>query len=457
MYDLIFLGGGPAGYEGAIAAGKRGLKCAVIEMDKPGGTCLQRGCIPTKTLLNSVKIIKSFKNAKKLGINIKDYEINPENMIKQKERVVSKLTKGIEFLFSSSGIDLIKGRGKIIAPGKIRVDEKEVYEAGNIIISTGSFPAQLPFLKFDDNLVISSDDALELNDIPEKLLIIGAGAIGVEMGVIYNYLGSRITIVEIMSQIIPGSDLEISEMLKGELKKERIKIFTSTSASDPVIDVEKGEITFLLKDSGKEWEESFSKVLLSVGRSPNTEEIFDPSLNIKLDEKGFIIVDKNLGTGEPGIFACGDVIGHPLLAHKASHQAIALVSHIFDKKDIPDLTIPAAVFTFPEFASVGITEEEVKKTGKTYKVGKFPYSAGSRSNAVDEKTGIVKIISDGDNRLLGAHILGAEAGELIPVLTYGISKGLKAEEFKDLIFIHPTLSENVWEALGEISGFSIHI
>ena len=457
MYDILFLGGGPAGYEGAISAGKRGLKTGVIEKELPGGTCLHRGCIPTKSLLNSVKIIKVIKTAKKLGVKINDYEIDVQGMLKQKERVVSKLTKGILHLLAENNVDLIKGSGRITSPGIVEVDSGETHEAKNIVIATGSSPSQLPDLKFDGEFIISSDDALLIKDIPEKLLVIGAGAIGVEMGLIYSYLGSEVTIVEIMDQIIPGSDRELSDILAGELRKSRIKVLTSTSVYDPIIDRENGKISFKIKDEKGEREDVFSKALLSVGRIPNTAGVFSPEIGIELDKRGFIKTGKNLKTGAEGTYACGDVIGHPLLAHKASHQAIAIVDHILDGKEIHEMTIPGAVFTFPELASVGITEEEAKVRGIEYKTGRFPYSAGSRSNAVEEKTGLVKIIAGMDNILLGAHILGAGAGELLPILTLAVSKGMKADEFRELVFIHPTLSENVWEALGEAGGFSIHI
>ncbi len=457
MYDLIFLGGGPAGYEGAIAAAKNGLKCAVIEKSRLGGTCLQKGCIPTKVLLNSVKTIKKFKTSPRIGVKVIDYEVNIEAMKKYRDGVVSKLTRGIELLFKNSGVDLIKGTGRIINEGEIEVDGSEILKASNIVISTGSHPAQLPFLHFDNNLIMDSAKALELNDIPEELLVIGAGAIGLEMAVIYNLLGSKVTVVEILDQIVPGSDTELSELLKKELKKDRIDIFTSTSLSAPVIKEEEGKVGFKFKNSEKEWNSEFDKVLLSVGRRPNTENIWDNSIKIEKDNKGFIKTDKNLMTSVKSIFACGDVIGQPLLAHKASHQAVAIVDHIVYGKDIPDFTIPAAIFTFPEFASVGLSEKDADELNIEYKVGKFPYSAGSRSNAINEKTGLVKIISDKKNTLIGAHILGAEAGELLPILTFGVMKKMNASDFKELIFIHPTLSENMWEALGEISGFSIHI
>jgi len=457
MYDIIFLGGGPAGYEGAISAGKRGLKTAVIEKDLPGGTCLHWGCIPTKSLLHSVKTLKNIKGAKKLGVTVEGVEMDVSAMLKQKQRVVSKLTRGVEHLLKENGVDLIRGTGRIPSPGVIETETGDQYEASNIVVCTGSSPAELPHLKLDHEFIIDSDDALEIGEVPENLLVIGAGAIGVEMAVIYSYLGSRVTVVEIMDQIIPGSDRELSDILAGELKKSRIKVLTSSSVSDPVIHRKDNTIAFTLKDENGEREEVFSKALLAVGRIPNTEHIFAPGLNIELDARGFIVTGANLKTPVDGIYACGDVIGHPLLAHKASHQAVAIVDHILEGKEIHDMVVPGAVFTFPELASVGMTEENAREKGIKYKVGRFPYAAGSRANAVEEKTGVVKVISDEEDVLLGAHILGAEAGELLPLLTYGVSRGLKTTEFRDLVFIHPTLSENVWEALGEAGGFSIHI
>jgi dihydrolipoamide dehydrogenase len=457
MYNIIFLGGGPAGYEGAVAAGKKGLKVAVVELDKVGGTCLQWGCIPTKTLLHSVKLLKQLKSSSKLGINVDNYDFNVDSMNKRKVRVVAKLTKGIEHLFKQYNVELVRGRGRIISEKSVQLVDGKELQAENIVISTGSVPATLPFLKIDGSYIIHSNHALELNDIPEKMLVIGGGAIGVEMAVIYSALGSQVTIVEILEGIIPGSDTELSEILKKELQKQKIKIFTSTSASNPVINEEERNVRLSFKQGDKEWEDSFTKVLVSVGRSPNSDNIYDDSLGIEKDNRGFIKVNQNLQTRVPHIFACGDVVGHPLLAHKASHQAIAIVDYIIDGKEIVHPPVPGAVFTFPEFASVGVTEQEAKEKGIEVKIGKFPYSAGSRSNAVGELTGLVKVIADKEGNLIGAHIVGAEAGELMPLLTYAVSKKLNAKEFKDMVFIHPTLSENIWEAVGEIGGFSIHI
>ena len=457
MYDIIFIGGGPAGYEGAIAAGKKGLKAAVVEMRKIGGTCLQWGCIPTKALLHNVKLLKQIKSSSRAGIAVDNIKIDIEALAKYKTRVVSKLTKGIELLLKKYNVELIQGFGKVMAEDTVRVDQEGEFKTKNIVIATGSKGAELPFLKVDGSFVINSDMALELKDIPEKLLVVGAGAVGLELGLVYTYLGSQVTVVEILDQVLPGSDTELMAILKNELKKQKMKIHTSTTASNPSLNHETKTISLDFKQGDREWKEEFSRVLLSVGRVPNTTGIFDESLDIKTDTYGFLLVDDNLRTAVPSIFACGDVVGNPLLAHKASHQAIAIVELITDGKDIVHHPIPGAVFTFPEFASIGLTEEEARTKGINIKIGRFPYSAGSRSNAIDEKNGLVKVIADEDHTLVGAHIVGAEAGELMPILNYAVSKRLKADTFRDMIFIHPTLGENIWEAVGEISGASIHI
>jgi dihydrolipoyl dehydrogenase len=456
-YDIIFIGGGPAGYEGAIAAGKKGLKAAVIEMDKPGGTCLQRGCVPSKALLHTVKFIKQIKAAAKAGIKIENHTVDIPTILKQKNRVVSKLTKGIESLFKQYNVTMINGKGKVTGPETVTVNNDQTLNAKHIVIATGSVPAELPFLKIDNDYIFSSDKALDLENIPAKMLVIGAGAIGLEMAVIYSYLGSTVTVVEIMDHVIPGSDAEVADILAKELKKQKIKILTATDCSNPTINQDEKNVSFNFKSGEKEWQDSFDKVLLSVGRKPLTADVFDSSMGIVTDKRGFIEVNKSLQTAIPSVFACGDVVGQPLLAHKASHQAIAIVDFIGDGIEIVHQPIPGAVYTFPEMASIGLSEAEANEKGFEVKVGRFPYSAGSRSNAIDEKVGLVKIIADDDNTLLGAHIVGYGADELMPILNYAVSKKMKADAFKEMVFIHPTLGESVWEAVGQIGGFSIHI
>jgi dihydrolipoamide dehydrogenase len=452
-YDLLFIGGGPAGYEGAITAAKKGLKTAVLEMDLPGGTCLQRGCIPTKAILHSVKAIKQIGDFAKIGVRVEKFQVSLEEIEKRKTRIVSKQTRGIETLFKQHGIQLIKGRGQVSGTNAVRIDGQKEITARRIVVATGSSPAELPFLKWDGVQVVNSDQLLKLESVPESLLVVGAGAVGLEWALIYSYLGSKVTVVEIMETIVPGTDREVAGILKNELIKQNITIYTGTAIGNP----RKGEkIGLDFKKGDKEWQEEFHKVLLAVGRLPNTAGLFAEGVPLRLDAKGFIPVSANLETEIPGIFACGDVIGPPLLAHKASHQAMALVEFITDGKPVVLYPQPAAIFTFPELATVGLSEEQALAENRKVKIGRFPYAAGSRANAIDEKAGLVKVIAAEDHTVLGAHIVGAEAGELLPLLTYAVSRGLAAGEFKDLVFIHPTLSENVWEALGEIVGFSVH-
>jgi dihydrolipoamide dehydrogenase len=452
-FDLLFIGAGPAGYEGAIAAAKKGLKTSVVEMDLPGGTCLQRGCIPTKAILHSVKAIKQINDFAKIGIHVEKFQISLDEIKRRKVRIVTKQTRGIELLFKQNNVQLIKGKAQIVNANKILLDGQKEISASHIVIATGSKAAELPFLKRDGQKIIISDDLLELESIPETMLVIGAGAVGLEWALIYSYLGSKVTVVEIMDTVVPGTDKEIADILKIELVKQNITIHTATAISNLRIG-EKVGLTF--KKGDKVWEEEFAKVLLAVGRIPNSAGIYADSIPNQCDSKGFIKVSSNLQTSIPTIFACGDVIGPPLLAHKASHQAMAIVDFIVNSMPVIHHPLPGVIFTFPEMATVGISQEQAEKNNLKIKIGRFPYAAGSRANAIDEKTGLVKIIADMENTILGAHIVGAEAGELLPLMTYAVTRKLKCDEFKDLVFAHPTLGENLWEAMGEISGFSIH-
>jgi dihydrolipoamide dehydrogenase len=453
-YDILFIGGGPAGYEGAIAAAKKGLKAAVVEMDELGGTCLWRGCIPTKAILHSVKAIKQINDFAKIGVHVEKFLVSADEINRRKDRIVAKQTRGIELLFKQKGIQVIKGRAQVTGANAALVDGQKQVTARHLVIATGSRPAELPFLKWDGQQVVSSDQLLRLDNIPDTMLVVGAGAVGLEWALIYSYLGCKVTVVEIMETVVPGTDPEIAQVLKNELIKQGITIHTATAIGDPVIGTKVG---LAFKKGGQEWREEFSRVLLAVGRIPNTEGLLAPGLPLGLDAKGFIPVSADLETSVPGVYACGDVVGPPLLAHKAAHQAMAVVDHITDGRPVTHHPQPAAIFTFPEVATVGLSEPQALKQGRTIKVGRFPYAAGSRANAIDEKTGLVKVIAAEDHTVLGAHIVGAEAGELLPLLTYAVSKGLRADEFKELVFIHPTLSENVWEALGGIAGFAIHV
>ncbi len=454
-YDLIVLGAGPGGYQGAIAAAKKGKKIAVLEKDKLGGTCLQRGCIPTKTIISSVKVIKTLREAQKFGVKIKDYEIDVGEISARSSRVVNKLTKGIEHLFKKNNIDLFLEEGRVISEKQVLLADGTKLEADHILLATGSSIAELPEIKIDHQLILGSDDLLQLKEIPESMLVVGAGAVGLEWALIYSFLGCKVTVVEILNQIVAGSDSEVARMMKNELQKNGLEVFTATTIKK--LELKKDEVLATLQSDEKEWQQSFKRVLLAVGRVPNSSAIFADGFTLSKDKKGFLMVNQNLQTSSPSIFACGDLVGAPLLAHKASHQALEAVDFIFEKKPIQTHHYPAAIFTFPELATIGLTEDQARQEFGSILVSKFTYAASSRANASEEKSGLVKLIASKDHTLLGAHILGSEAAELLPLLTFAINEKLKAENFKNLIFIHPTLSENLWEALGMIGNFAIHL
>ena len=453
-HDILFIGGGPAGYEGAIAAAKKGLGAAVVEMDQLGGTCLQRGCIPTKAILHSVKAIKQVNDFARIGVHVEKFHFSLEEIARRKDRVVTKMTRGIELLFKQHGIRLIRGKAQVTGAHSVAIDGQGEVTARHIVVASGSHPAELPFLRRNGQTVVGSDELLKLDAVPAAMLVVGAGAVGLEWALIYNYLGCKVTVVEIMETVVPGSDREIAAILKNELIKQGITIHTATAIGDPRLEA---NVSLNFKKGDKEWRQEFDKVLLAVGRLPSTSGLFAEGLPVALDAKGFIAVSPDLETAMPGVFACGDVVGAPLLAHKAAHQAMAIVGHIATGASVARHPQPAAIFTFPEMATVGLSEEQALQENRPLRIGRFPYAAGSRSNAIEEKAGLVKVIATEDHTIIGAHIVGAEAGELLPLLTYAVSRGMKAGEFKDLVCIHPTLSENVWEALGEIGGFSVHI
>ena len=366
------------------------------------------------------------------------------------------MTRGIEFLLKETGVEWINNSGTVVAGDTIRLQDGREIKARHIVIATGSRMADLPHIKIDAQRVIGSRQALDVFPVPRRLLVIGAGAIGMENAFIYRWLGSEVTVVELMEQVVPGSDVEAAALLTAEMKKQKIRIHTSTRTGPVHVENDMVKAEFTSED--KQWEGDFDKVLLAVGRRPVTEDVFDHALPIQLDQQGFIQVDENLKTGLEGVYACGDVIGQPLLAHKASHQAMAIVNHILHGRPVHHHAVPAAVFTNPEMASVGMTEIRARERyGDRLKVGRFPYAAGSRANAVDEKAGLVKVLAAPDNTVLGGHIVGAEAAELILPLTLAVEKRMKADDLLDLTFVHPTLGENVWEALAAICGRAVHI
>jgi dihydrolipoamide dehydrogenase len=458
--DIVIIGGGPGGYLAAMRAAQLRKTVTVVEQDRIGGTCINYGCIPTKYLLHQTKVLKETNGAKTLEGPVGEIRLNWAKVQQGRQAVVDQLVKGLVFLLEKGKVEIVK------APARLRADKsvvamtaegERVIEAGKVIVATGSRAAGLPFLKADGRTVITSTEALELAAVPKSLLIIGAGAIGLEMGSIYRRLGTDVTVLEIMPQILPGSDREAVTRLERALKKQGLKIFTEMRIE--AAEVEDGAVT--LRGAGLKTNAPFEfraeKALLSAGRTPNTADLFDGRPFLDMD-RGFIKVGPSLETNVPGIYAIGDVIGGKLLAHKAYHDAIVAVENASGlSRTVDYAALPAAVFTEPEFASVGLTQEEALAKGIRVKSGVFPLQASGRAMTMEATDGLVKVLADESDRVIGAHVVSPGASDMIPVLTMAVSRGLTLKELDGIIYIHPTLSETIGEAALKANNEALHI
>lgn len=455
---LTIIGAGPGGYVAAIRAAQLGMRVNVIERDEVGGTCLNWGCIPTKALIASVEALKMAKNLEDYGIDVSG-SINPNlaKIMQRKDKIVSTQVKGIRSLFKRWGINLIEGKATFVSPKVIKVDKKdnsiEFIRTDKCIIATGSSPASLPYLKFDSERIISSNDAINLKAIPKSLIIVGGGVIGCEFASIFSELGTEVTILEIMPRVLPMEDYEVSEIFQRELKKRKIRLFLEAQIEEVSI-VDEG-VKVIIK-GGKEIVSE--KLLLSVGRNFNTDDIGIELAGVKRGKKGEILVNSRMETNIPDIYAIGDVTGGLLLAHKASEEGIVSVYNAYGiKRDMDYSVVPSVIFTFPEIASVGIKEQEAKEKGLEIKVGKFQYRALGKAHTLGQITGMFKVIAEaGSNKLLGVHIIGTHASDLIHEGALAIKSGLTAEELCDMIHAHPTLSEGLREAAMDVTGMAIH-
>ncbi|MGQ9618571.1 MAG: dihydrolipoyl dehydrogenase [Candidatus Aminicenantia bacterium] len=460
-YDVIIIGAGPGGYVSAIRLGQLGKKVLVIEKKYIGGVCLNEGCIPAKTLIYASYLREKINYAKReMGLNLIDEGFDIDKLRKWKDKVVERLTKGIESLWKHYNIEWIKGEGKLIDKSTVLVmsEENEKYfEADYIILATGSKPSFLPFLQPDKELVWTSTEAISLQRIPSKIIVIGAGAIGLEFAYVYRYLGSEVEIYEIMPQILPGSDKEMSDELRKILNRKGIKIFLEAKVKG----AERGKdgIELIVELEGEEERKKGDVLLLSVGRAPDTSKLNLEEVGVQKNERGFIITDNQMRTSVPNIFAIGDVAGPPLLAHKASKQGIVSAEVIaglpskFEPRSIPNV-----VYTEPQFASVGLSEEEVKDKGINYSVGRFPFIANGKSVSCGETSGLVKIIAESTSgRILGIHILGPDASSLIGEGLLAHNMMGNVEEIADAIHPHPSLSEAIMEAGENCLRKAIHI
>lgn len=461
-HDLCIMGAGPGGYRAAFMAADLGLNVTLIDPEKnPGGVCLYRGCIPTKALLHLAKIKTDAEHAHEMGINLKVLEIDSEKIRSWKDSVVKKLTGGLGQLVKARKINYIKGTAQFLDSNTLKVKEDGVPEKKitfkNVIISTGAKPVQLPNIDFSNPRIMNSSDSLELEDIPEKMLVVGGGYIGLEMATIYKSLSSKVSIVELTDDFMPGMDKDLVAAYKKDSKTLFDDIFLETKVKK--IDTKKEALKVEFEDKkGKTFNKEFDKVLIAVGQSPNTKNLGLENTSVKLDEKGFIIVNEQQQTTEKGIFAVGDVAGPPLLAHKASYEGRVAAEVIAGKKAANDArAIPAVIYTDPEIATCGLSEKQAKEKNIDYKVVKFPWPASGRAVAMNAGQGFTKLLVHPESeRILGAGIAGKYAGDMIAELVLAIEMAATAEDVALTIHPHPTLSETIMESAEMFYGHPAH-
>ena len=461
-FQAVVIGGGPGGYVCAIRLAQLGLKTACIESrGSLGGTCLNIGCIPSKSLLNLSEEFHKVKNLSNKGIEVGDIKLNLAKMMKSKDKAVTVLTKGVEFLLKKNKVTYFKGLGSFKSKNQILVkDDKNnetVLESEKIIIATGSAPVSLPGIEFDEKVIISSTGALSLEKVPNKMVVVGGGYIGLEMGSVWSRLGAEVHVVEFLDHITPGMDKEISQEFMKILKKQGIHFHMQHKVEE----IKKNNSGAIIKTKDKDGntkEFTCDVVLISVGRKANTEGLNLEKVGIELDNKNRIKTDKNFQTNLNNIYAIGDVIAGPMLAHKAEDEGIAVAENIAGQSGHVNYeTIPGVVYTTPEVAAIGKTEEQLKQDKISYKIGKFSFMANSRAKAIDDTEGFVKILADEKtDKVLGAHLIGPHAGELIAEIGIAMEFGASAEDIARTCHAHPTFSEAVKEAALSVDKRAIH-
>ena len=457
-YDLIVIGGGPAGYVGAIRAAQLGQRVACVEKERAGGTCLNWGCIPTKSLLRNAELYHLMKHrAGDFGFKIDGLSYDWKKVISRSRDVSDKNAAGVEFLFKKNKVDYVRGEASLDKPGEVRVKladgKTETHAATKILVSTGVVSRALPGLPFDGRKVIGSREAMILEPQPKSMVIIGAGAIGVEFAYFFNAFGTQVTLIEMLPNVLPVEDTEVSQVLEKALTKQGIRILTGTKTAKT--EASATGVRFTLEGKTSETIEA-DVCLVAIGVVPLL-----PGGNLKFDltERGYIETDDRYQTNVEGIYAAGDIIGPPWLAHVASWEAIQAVEGMFDKIEPRKIrNFPGCTYCQPQVASIGLTERATKESGQKFRVGKFPFSASGKARAIGETDGFVKlIIGEPHGEILGAHIIGAEATEMIAELGLGMTLEATYEEIEATIHAHPTLSESVHEAAGQAFGHAIHI
>jgi dihydrolipoamide dehydrogenase len=462
-FDLIVIGSGPGGYVAAIRAAQLGLSVACVEAEDLGGVCLNIGCIPTKALLSSALLVNEMKDGEKHGIVANDVTFDLGPAQERSRRVVKQMTNGIAGLFKKNEVTHLKGFGRLAGKGEVEVEagdgSKSAYNASHVIIATGSRPRDLPVLKIDEDRIWSSTGALMQTKAPESLFIVGAGAIGMEFADVYESYGSKVTIVEALDRILPLEDAEVSKFMERTFKKRGMDIHTGARFEKAEIKDDGVTVTFTTA-KGESKTMDVERVLSAVGRVANSENLGLDTVGVATDDRGFIVVDELLRTNVEGVYAIGDVAGHQLLAHKASHEGIVCVEHIAGQGHgtVDYANVPNCTYCHPEVASVGLTEEQAEEAGYDVQVGKFPWVGNGRAVAAGHADGFVKIIRDKKySEILGAHIVGAHATELIAEFVVGRHLESTVEEMEKAIHPHPTLSEVVAEGALAALGRPIHI
>ncbi len=464
-FDLIIIGAGPGGYVAAIRAAQLGMSVAVVEKRATlGGTCLNVGCIPSKALLqSSEKFEEAAHSLGEHGVAVGSVKLDLAKMLARKDKVVGELTKGIDFLFKKNKITRVLGTGKILAAGQVEVTDdkgqKTVHATKNILIATGSDVLSLPNVTVDEQVIVSSTGALSLPKVPEKLLVIGGGYIGLELGSVWQRLGAKVTVVEYLDRIVPAMDTEVGSALQKVLTKQGFTFKLSTKVTGIQKTKKGASVTVEAASGGAAETLDADVVLISIGRKPYTEGLGLEAVGITTDKRGCIEVDGHFQTAVKGIYAIGDVIAGAMLAHKAEEEGVVCVEMMAGQKPhINYDAIPGVVYTHPEVATVGKTEEQLKAAGVAYKVGKFPFLANSRGKATGNTEGFVKLLADATtDTLLGAHIIGADAGTLIAEVALALEFGASAEDVARTCHAHPTLNEAVKEAALAVDGRAIHI
>jgi dihydrolipoamide dehydrogenase len=460
-YDLIVIGGGPAGYAGAIRAGQLGKKVACIELERAGGTCLNWGCIPTKALLKSAELYQKIKKADAFGISAKDVTFDFAKVMERSRGVAGQMAKGVEFLFRKNKVDYIVGRGQVSAPGLVSVTEGEhkgkFFKAKNILISTGCKMRRIPGLEYDGVRVMTSREALAATKLPKSAIIVGAGAIGVEFAYFFNAFGTNVTLVEMLPQVLPVEDEEISKTLHRALAKQGIAIHTGTKCENFRVGKDSVKVDLIAAD-GTKTEVEADVLLSAIGVVANIEGVLASNVKPELD-RNFLKVGDDYQTTVKGIYGAGDIIGPPWLAHVATYEAVSAVNGMFGHgKPKRVKNFPGCTYCQPQVSSTGLTEKAAKEKKLDYKVGKFPFTASGKAVASAESEGFVKVISDAKTgEIYGAHIIGSEATELIAEYSLAVELEATIEEIHQTIHAHPTLSEAVMEAAAATTGEAIHI